>query len=293
MLRFFFKKKDLKSTTKYLANQLEFLNGNYTALLLDPAKGNKQRDWMNAQLDYYLRRFFAKYSARLLVRGGRVSYKYGSSLCDYMKQIKYKSHAFSVNGDYGYGSTANVFATCLLYFVDSFEELKNIHQQTMSRVKESRRWPNDPTIPTPPIIIITRRENSPLRDAEEIRQLIDIPILDSWHLDQPRYVLFHKGTTPEMSNKTWVRIMKHIELIYSQLAIARGLIHKKVIDAQAAFLLCTDELNQQDKSCPDVQNLIAYNLFRFNVNKAMKKPEDFTTEPTVTYGNYGGGCNVM
>lgn len=279
MLRLFNKNTiSYEKNNHTLANQLGFLNGNYSMILRGLNYDHTRKSSLEIQLDFYLKQFLKEYFHHGLVVGGGNNYKFKKNISGFFtKTIYLDKGSFDVNSCCNTGGNHNI---AWLYFVDSVSELNQIHKDTMSHAKEFNESYKIST-PMLPIFVITRNSDSELNNIEKIKtQCEEIPILDSWYLDKVQYqkeILFlnqpNNTLATHIADDSWKRIMNHIELTYLRLAIARGLIYKELLDYQAEFFCATDQLNKKNECVPDVQNIIANYLFYFNVNKANENRE--------------------
>ena len=244
-------------TTERLATQFDFLNGNYAFLLRkDNGVGNQNKICIEEQIDFYLRRFFAKNCARALTVGGGFASGHSKDILSGLHpHIKHKGRAFWACPMYTDGTTVEQ-TVCLLYFVETLLELKRIHACTIKQIEKTHQFRGH-IHPVPPIVIVTRDKTSELHDPKIIQKEIiaepdSIPILSVFHLSDPQYKQYVTNGVPierELDYPTWGRIMDYIKPIFFRLAVARGLIYKDVQNSDIEFRLCNNQLAGRSIMC--------------------------------------------
>lgn len=254
-------KEDLEN--EYLIDQLDFLNGNYTDLLKN---GDLTFNSVNEQLDVHLDRFLAPNTPWLAIGG---HWEYVSNLIHGIRNVwvTTKFHKRIVLSDYQWDTLVRHNAICMMYFVDTMDELNKIHTTTQNLFEGVRQFRNYHH-PYPPIILIVRDEASPLLDRKTLVQS-KIPVLDSWYIPNISYVYNKNGIKLSfIHDSSWERFFNTITYAYFRLAVAHGKIDQDILKKQVSFMECA---NQSDILPREVWHIIGEKLFDYNLKLSLLK----------------------
>ncbi|MBX3709881.1 MAG: hypothetical protein KIT56_04530 [Gammaproteobacteria bacterium] len=264
-----------------LISQLEFLNGNYPSLL---KKESHDAVSVNTQLNVYLNRFLTS-NAPWFALGGNNEQVYAANLpmghkaypvrlingCTPLPPLKEKTrfHRGLVIDTYNGDSRVAHEAICIMYFVDTIDELRDIHAESLGRFEEVNKLRHH-DYPFPPVILIVQNESSDLLNREN---LVDctVPVLDTWYVPS---VEVNQGYYSKnycdyvISPTTWEEFLHRLTPLFFQLAVTRGMVNREILHNQIAFLKCANQLNW----CPkEVWSLIGDYLFQYNFNASLMK----------------------
>lgn len=249
-----------------LIEQLSFLNGNYSTLLRNNLC---DANFVSAQLDDYLNRFLSGNDAWFALAGNdwqtHAKPFIGGCVCMLLEKPS-RFHKELYVDMCGAASRVSEKAMCMLYFVNTFEELYDLHEKTLSFFQITNK-DIDKNVIFPPVILIVQDENSPLLDKNNLAKC-DVPVFDALYCQDIRYERRVNGNWYEdvVDYSSWKKILHKITPLFFQAAVRLGMINQEILYAQAAFM----DIALHSKLLPqEIWRTIGDYLFQYNLKDSL------------------------
>lgn len=195
---------------------------------------------INAQLNDYLMRYHEEKGVAWLTAVSAT----GKPLIDAtttvlhfhraMQMPEWHTDHFAVSSTLDSYYNAAVYASCLVYFANSVDELVKLHQDTMRKFQHNLdnsfnlEWRK---LTVPPIFLVVTDKNSILHHPETLEKLaaLSIPILHAIYVPSSELdIMTHTKHGDYVNNLFWQSLIKYtIAPCYEKLAVVAGLIKEE------------------------------------------------------------------